>query len=70
MNSKGIKNLVFTPYFSTKEKTTETSGRGIGMDVVLKNILKLKGLISIEEGITKGTSFNIFIPHFEKKSVS
>ena len=68
MNSRGIKNLIFVPYFSTKESATETSGRGIGMDVVMKNIQKLKGIISIEEGVNKGTSFVIFIPHFEKKS--
>ena len=68
LDSKGIKNLIFMPSFSTKEDTTETSGRGIGMDVVKKNIEKLKGTIDIEEGILEGTSFLISLPHFEKKA--
>ena len=68
MDSKGIKDLIFIPSFSTKEDTTETSGRGIGMDVVKKNIEKLKGTIDIEEEILEGTSFLISLPHFEKKA--
>ena len=40
MDSKGIKNLNFMPSFSTKEDATETSGRGVGIDVVKKNIEK------------------------------
>tara|TARA_B100001750_G_scaffold174313_1_gene142484 strand:+ start:206 stop:322 length:117 start_codon:yes stop_codon:yes gene_type:complete len=38
------------------------------MDVVKKNIEKLKGTIDIEEGILEGTSFLISLPHFEKKA--
>ena len=68
LNSTDIKNLIFTPSFSTKKTTTETSGRGIGMDVVNKNIKKLGGNIVIEEGQTIGTSFMITLPHFEKKT--
>ncbi|MEE2743340.1 MAG: 7TM diverse intracellular signaling domain-containing protein [Bdellovibrionota bacterium] len=68
MDSIDIKKLIFKPSFSTKEITTETSGRGIGMDVVKKNIEKLKGIIDIEEGILEGTSFLISLPHFEKKA--
>ena len=48
LNSTDIKNLIFRPSFSTKKTTTETSGRGIGMDVVDKNIKKLGGNIVIE----------------------
>ncbi len=68
LNSTDIKNLIFRPSFSTKKTTTETSGRGIGMDVVDKNIKKLGGNIVIEEGQTIGTSFMITLPHFEKKT--
>ena len=68
MNSSEIKHLIFRPSFSTKDETTETSGRGIGMDVVIKNIESLGGKIIIEEGQNIGTSFMISLPHFEKKT--
>jgi signal transduction histidine kinase len=57
MNDSEKLKLIFRPGFSTKEEVTELSGRGVGMDVVLTNISKLKGDINIEtkEGI--GTEF-------------
>ena len=38
MKEKDIYNMIFLPGFSTKENVTEYSGRGVGMDVVVKNI--------------------------------
>jgi len=54
--------LIFLPGFSTKETVTEISGRGVGMDVVKRNIEGLKGEISIHSELGKGTTFQIFLP--------
>ena len=68
LKSTEIKQLIFRPSFSTREGATETSGRGIGMDVVKQNIEKLGGKIQIEDRQTSGTTFVISLPHFLKKS--
>lgn len=62
MTKKEICNLIFLPGFSTKESVSEYSGRGVGMDVVMKNIEKIGGSVSVDsiEGI--GTSMTIKIP--------
>ena len=62
MTDKEIFNLVLLPGFSTKESITEYSGRGVGMDVVKKNIESLGGEISIESTEGAGSSFIIKIP--------
>ncbi len=57
--------FAFAPGFSTKESVTEFSGRGVGMDVVRRNIEKIGGSIAIESihgGEDSGTSVNIRIP--------
>jgi two-component system, chemotaxis family, sensor kinase CheA len=54
--------LIFLPGFSTADKITEVSGRGVGMDVVKKNIEKLRGAIEIESKLGKGTTFKIKLP--------
>ncbi|MEE2743339.1 MAG: ATP-binding protein, partial [Bdellovibrionota bacterium] len=68
LNSMEIQHLIFRPSFSTRQNATETSGRGIGMDVVKKNIEKLGGTIQIEAGQVIGTTFVISLPHFVKQS--
>ncbi|MBP7653848.1 response regulator, partial [Candidatus Dependentiae bacterium] len=55
-------NLIFIPGFSTAEKVTEISGRGVGMDVVRENITKLKGIIDISTKVGKGTKLTIKLP--------
>lgn len=55
---KEVFNLLTAPGFSTKEAVTEFSGRGVGMDVVKKNIEKIGGTVTIES--VKGTGTNIF----------
>ncbi len=62
MNEKDILNLIFLPGFSTAEKVTDVSGRGVGMDVVKTNIEKLNGTIDIHTELGKGTQFIIKIP--------
>tara|TARA_Y100001954_G_scaffold124691_1_gene133869 strand:+ start:4280 stop:8236 length:3957 start_codon:yes stop_codon:yes gene_type:complete len=52
-------NIVFLPNFSTKENVTEISGRGIGMDVVKKNVEKINAEINLETEEGKGTTFKI-----------
>ncbi|WP_081312508.1 MULTISPECIES: chemotaxis protein CheA [Clostridium] len=62
MTDDEIYNLIFLPGFSTNDNVTEFSGRGVGMDVVSKNIAEIGGYayVSSEEG--KGTIFTLKIP--------
>jgi len=55
-------NLIFLPGFSTMEKATELSGRGVGMDVVKTNISKLNGYVEVMTKRGVGTTFRISIP--------
>jgi two-component system chemotaxis sensor kinase CheA len=57
-----IYDLIFAAGFSTAEKITDISGRGVGMDVVKQNIAKLRGKIEIDSASGKGTTFRIFLP--------
>ncbi len=59
---KEIFSLIMVPGFSTNEAVTEFSGRGVGMDVVRKNIEKVGGSISVESKKNVGTTFTIKIP--------
>ena len=59
---KDIFNLIFAPGFSTAEKITEISGRGVGMDVVRRNIGNLRGKIEIESPPGQGTTFSLHLP--------
>lgn len=61
-NDDEVYKLIFKPGFSTKESTSEYSGRGVGMDVVTKNIEAIGGNIQIESQSGIGTSFMIKIP--------
>jgi len=57
-----IHQLIFQPGFSTAEKVTEISGRGVGMDVVRRNIEALRGRIEIQTARGQGTTFSIRLP--------
>lgn len=57
-----IYDLIFLPGFSTAEKLSDVSGRGVGMDVVRKNIQALGGGIEIESEMDVGTTFTIRLP--------
>jgi len=54
--------LIFTPGFSTAERVTDVSGRGVGMDVVKEHVQKLRGMIDVRSSPGKGTIFRIQIP--------
>ena len=57
-----IHNLIFAPGFTTATEVTEVSGRGVGMDVVRRNIANLGGRIQIHSVPGKGTRFTLVIP--------
>lgn len=54
--------LVFEAGFSTAEKVTDISGRGVGMDVVRKNVERLRGVIEIKSILGKGATFSMKLP--------
>jgi two-component system chemotaxis sensor kinase CheA len=62
LDNEGAFNLIFKPGFSTAEKITSISGRGVGMDVVKTNIEKLNGIINIESELGHGTRFRLKLP--------
>jgi len=62
LGKRDILDLIFMPGFSTSEKVSEVSGRGVGMDVVKKNVSKLSGMIDVETEIGAGTKFIITLP--------
>jgi two-component system chemotaxis sensor kinase CheA len=54
--------LIFEPGFSTAEKVTDISGRGVGMDVVRQHVQKLRGRIEIQSRAGQGTTFYLKLP--------
>ncbi|MEW5729346.1 MAG: chemotaxis protein CheA [Pseudomonadota bacterium] len=62
MADEEVYNIVFLPGFSTNDEVTETSGRGVGMDVVNVNIGRLGGRISIQSVPGNGTRFVLSLP--------
>jgi two-component system, chemotaxis family, sensor kinase CheA len=62
LSKREMLDLVFLPGFSTKENVSEVSGRGVGMDVVKKNVSKLSGMIDVDTEIGVGTTFTITLP--------
>ena len=62
MTDSDIHNLIFHPGFSTAEKVTDISGRGVGMDVVKKAIEKLRGRVEIISKEGRGSTFIISLP--------
>jgi len=62
LDDQSIYALIFQPGFSTAEKVTDISGRGVGMDVVRRNIEQLRGEIEIESRLGYGAIFRIRLP--------
>ncbi|MCE5311909.1 MAG: chemotaxis protein CheA [Nitrospiraceae bacterium] len=62
MSEDAIINLIFLPGFSTKEVSTELSGRGVGMDVVKTNVAKLNGYVEVITKKDVGSTFRISLP--------
>ena len=57
MDKNEIINTIFLPSFSQKDEADELSGRGIGMDVVKRNLESLKGSVEVHTEVGKGTEF-------------
>jgi len=62
LSDKDVLNLVFAPGFSTAQAVTNVSGRGVGMDVVRKNIENLRGSVDIDSEQGKGCRLTIRLP--------
>ena len=62
MNKEQLINLIFLPGFSTAKEVTETSGRGVGMDIVKTKISSLGGTVHIESQVGLGTKTSIKLP--------
>lgn len=62
ISDKEAYSLIFAPGFSTKDTVTEFSGRGVGMDVALKNVEKMGGSVSVDSVPGKGMTVQIRIP--------
>lgn len=62
LNDDEIDNLIFEPGFSTADQVTDVSGRGVGMDVVRRNIANLGGRVTVESTPGKGSRFALTLP--------
>jgi len=62
MSEREIFNLIFLPGFSTAEKVTNVSGRGVGMDVVKTNVEKIGGTVDVQSALGRGTTVRVKIP--------
>jgi two-component system chemotaxis sensor kinase CheA len=62
MAEREASNLIFLPGFSTSEKVTNVSGRGVGMDVVKTNIEKIGGIVDVQSRPGEGTTVRMKIP--------
>ncbi len=62
MSDREATSLIFLPGFSTAEKVTNVSGRGVGMDVVRTNIEKIGGTIDLQSKLGQGSTFKLKIP--------
>ncbi len=62
LTDKKILDFIFFPGFSTAKKLTDVSGRGVGMDVVRRNINDLRGTVDIRSEVGEGTTLTIKLP--------
>ena len=62
MTEREIYNLIFLPGFSTAEKVTNVSGRGVGMDVVKTNVERIGGNVDVQSTRGEGTTVRVKIP--------
>jgi two-component system chemotaxis sensor kinase CheA len=62
MNEEQLRNLLFEPGFSTRDEVSDLSGRGVGMDVVLRNVQQLNGSVALTSEKGHGTTATIELP--------
>ena len=63
LSEQATLDLIFQSEFSTASELTEISGRGVGLDVVKNTVEKADGTIIVKSQDSKGTTFEIFLPH-------
>ncbi len=62
LSKHDVHNLIFSAGFSTASKVTDVSGRGVGMDVVMRNIDTLRGVVEVDSHKGSGTTISLRIP--------
>jgi chemosensory pili system protein ChpA (sensor histidine kinase/response regulator) len=62
LTQEEMRSLIFLPGFSTADKLTDVSGRGVGMDVVREAVQRLKGSISVDSEQGQGSTFTVHLP--------
>ena len=62
LSEREIQDLIFSPGFSTASDVTDVSGRGVGLDIVRRNIQSLGGHATVQSELGKGTKFTIVLP--------
>ncbi|EAZ91468.1 CheA signal transduction histidine kinase [Crocosphaera chwakensis CCY0110] len=62
LSEKELLNQIFEPGFSTAEKISELSGRGVGMDIVKTNLTEIRGEITVNTKLGLGTNFTLIVP--------
>ncbi|MGA2588944.1 MAG: chemotaxis protein CheA [Bryobacteraceae bacterium] len=62
ISENDVFHLIFEPGFSTAAQVTDVSGRGVGMDVVRRQIQKLRGLVEIQSSLGLGATFTLKVP--------
>jgi chemosensory pili system protein ChpA (sensor histidine kinase/response regulator) len=62
MNKQDVYDLLFHAGFSTKDKADDFAGRGVGLDVVRTGLLEIRGGVTVDSTLGKGTSFTIRLP--------
>jgi len=62
LSDREVLNLIFSPGLSTQSEVSETSGRGVGMDVVRENVMALGGAVEVESIAGRGTTISMTLP--------
>jgi two-component system chemotaxis sensor kinase CheA len=62
MSDREVMEFIFYPGFSTNDQVTDVSGRGVGMDIVRRNMERVNGQVRIESEAGKGTTFYLRLP--------
>ena len=62
LDAVALRDLIFHPGFSTAEAVSSVSGRGVGLDAVRNTVTKLRGRLTVDSAIGKGTSFQLRLP--------
>jgi len=62
LDTRDTLELIFAPGFSTAEQISDLSGRGVGLDVVRRNVERIRGKVEVESAPGAGTMFTVFMP--------